>query len=135
MDKEQFNSLKLRFDTATDALIDAEKKARETSSEFIKALVKEISPEDSRVDFDDYTDDIDSLYLTIAYDGGNHVEYASNMCSTVNAVYLQTNSKGEEEILLDIEDDSEYELERVLTIDALAVAEALTQIYEYLNKE
>jgi len=133
MDKEKVNSLKLRYDTATDAMIEAEQNVRKITLDFIKTLVKEISPDKLRIDFDDYTDDLDDLYVSISYDGGNHVEYASNMCSCVNAVYIQKNSKGVEEVYVDIEDDSEYEYDRMLTIDIVSIAEALDLIYNFVK--
>jgi hypothetical protein len=59
-------------------------------------------------------------YPTIAYDGGRHPEYASNLYSTVNGFSL-VNGK----IVFDIEDCSSYSEDRVTTTE-------LTELCDYL---
>lgn len=48
--------------------------------------------------------------ICVSYDGGNHPEYASCICCSVMRIYL--NGK---KIYLDLEDESEYDLDRVST--------------------
>lgn len=56
----------------------------------------------------------------VAYDGGNHPEYASNVFSEVNGVFIK-NGKW----YLDIEDDSEYPIERLSLGELKSVCDAV----------
>ena len=63
--------------------------------------------------------------LCVAYDGGNHPEYASNCFSLVSAIDMD--EKGN--ITLDIEDTTQYDLDRVEIIDLYNVCEFVEHIY------
>lgn len=51
-------------------------------------------------------------YISVSYDGGNHPEYASNVFSVVNRVYLESES-----IMLDTEDSTGYSIDNITTED------------------
>ena len=61
----------------------------------------------------------------IAYDGGNHPEYASNLYSVVYGFRLENNK-----IIFDIEDDSSYSEDRVMTTELIGLCDC---IIEYEN--
>ena len=67
---------------------------------------------------------IDDEYVSVAYDGGRHPEYASSAFSNVNSVYL--NKKGR--IVLDTDDCDEYEIENLSYDELYTIAEF---VYEH----
>ena len=52
----------------------------------------------------------------VAYDGGNHPEYASTMASCVQRIYVE-NGK----LYFDLEDEAQYSLDRVMIEDLVWV--------------
>ena len=58
-------------------------------------------------------------YICVAYTGGNHPEYASNMCSTLYEIFLK-----EDSIYFSIE-DGVVPLFDMLTIDLAAICERI----------
>ena len=55
--------------------------------------------------------------VMVAYDGGRHPEYDSNLYSVVESVFLKDGK-----LYLSIEDCDEYEIDRVVTDEVYAVA-------------
>ena len=85
---------------------------------FLKKVLKKF--ENRNIEFYDTDGNaIDDKYVSVAYDGGRHPEYASSAFSNVNSVYL--NNKGR--VVLDIEDCDEYEIENLSFDELYAVAE------------
>lgn len=59
---------------------------------------------------------LDGVY--VAYDGGNHPEYASTMASVIERIYVE-NGK----LYFDLEDESQYSFDRVIVNDLIWVCE------------
>lgn len=93
-----------KFQLVADEYFNIQGKLRKACYRYLKSILKKNG---GRIDFDNDEDGS----ITVPYDGGNHPEYASNMSSVVSSVYF----KGHGEILLDIEDESEYSLDWVET--------------------
>ena len=125
MNTEELSSLNLRLDTAADVFYAAEKDFRDTVRNTIITCINEISPDKRKVVFNDYEDDVDT-YVCVSYDGGNHPEYASNICSMVYEISII----GKDRIQLGIEDCDEYEEDRVPTNELHDVANILVAITE-----
>lgn len=70
----------------------------------------------------DYLGDKGYCYPTMAYNGGNHSEYASTMYSEVNGFRLE-----DDHIIFDIDDCSMYYDSDVLTSDLTGVCDALME--------
>lgn len=69
-------------------------------------------------------------YLYIAYDGGNHVEYASNMCSEVHCVNTLEDCNGKS-FTVDCDDESDLEAYRLTFDDVSAVFDLVKSYYEW----
>ena len=67
-------------------------------------------------------DDDDDYPIFLSYDGGNHIEYASNMFSRLNAVFCTSNN-GLKSFSVDIEDCDDYDEYRMVFADVTAVYE------------
>lgn len=93
---------KKKFQLVADEYFNLQVKLRESCLRYLKSTLKKNG---GRIDFDG------DNCISVPYDGGNHPEYDSNLYSMVNSVYF--NKRGE--IVLDIEDDSEYYLDSVET--------------------
>lgn len=63
-------------------------------------------------------------YVCVCYNGGNHPEYASNVFSSVEGVFIEDNN-----IYFHIEDDDKYSIEDINTMELLDVC---TYIVEYV---
>lgn len=99
--------------------IDLGRKLRRESLTYLKELCEENG-----------TINMETLDICVAitYDGGNHPEYASNAFSDVIDVHLDENGCVE----LNIEDCSEYEVERICCDELSGVA---MEIYEALKND
>lgn len=95
---------KKNFQLVANEYFNVQGKLRKACLRYLKSTLKKNG---GRIDFDEDEDGS----ISVPYDGGNHPEYASNLYSVVNSVYF--NKRGE--IVLDIEDDSEYYLDNVET--------------------
>lgn len=94
-------------------------KARKESIEYITRTVHEHG---GSIEMDE------EEMIAIIYDGGNHPEYASNLCSLLYSVYIDKKAG----LCLHIEDDPCYGIDRVYDIDVLTIAEIL---YNMENNE
>lgn len=61
-------------------------------------------------------------YVSVCYDGGNHPEYASNVFSSVEGVFIE-----DDEIYLHIEDDNKYSIDNVNTNELLDVCSYIVE--------
>lgn len=98
-----------------DAMYRAMTKARETATAFITDAVNNNG---GSIEFDCESD---GEYISVAYDGGNHPEYASNVFSTVYGVSMHRNGY----LVLETEDCPEYDFTYVDTVDVVKIAEAI----------
>lgn len=78
--------------------------------------------------------DDDSDYPVICYDGGNHVEYASTMASSVKCIRatLENDVKA---FAVDCEDAVDYDENRMLFSDVIQVYDYVCMKYEDWNNE
>ena len=75
--------------------------------------------------------DVDDAYASVVYDGGNHPEYASNAFSEVEAVFVDEHNS----LLLNIEDDGRYNIDRVDTAEIINIAYAVDAAIDYVLDE
>lgn len=88
------------------------KVAKVLREDCIAFLMRILKKNDKRIEWEDSE-------VCVTYDGGNHPEYASNPYSFVNAVYLMD----DDTIALEIEDDDEYEIDRICTSELYEVCD------------
>lgn len=74
----------------------------------IKKMVRTIAPQMKRIDLSDILDEYGLDAICVSYDGGNHPEYASCLCSGVEGIFL-SNKK----IYLITEDSEKYDTDRI----------------------
>ena len=67
---------------------------------------------------------------SVAYDGGNHPEYASNCFSSVNSIF-----KKDGYICLDIEDCDEYDIDGLSIKELMDVTESVQYAIEHEDDE
>jgi hypothetical protein len=91
-------------------------KARTAAENYLRDVLRQ--QENRTIEFDTEYDD---ECLAVIYDGGNHPEYASNVCSSVYSIYMDKYDR----ISLSIEDSPDYELRRVDILDLLAICESV----------
>jgi hypothetical protein len=103
---------KVKFEILADEYFQIGREMRGSAIKWLKAQLKKFPSM--------YFSAIDSC-VSVAYNGGNHPEYASNAFSIVNGVFI--NRRGV--ISLNIEDCSDYELEDVSWEDVYNIAEYL----------
>lgn len=109
------------FVAARNEFTAAREKMRTQCLDMLKVICNRTDSKEINLDkFKEYCCDCGMGYPTIAYDGGRHPEYASNLYSTVNGFSL-VNGK----IVFDIEDCDSYSEDRVTTTE-------LTELCDYL---
>lgn len=64
-------------------------------------------------------------FVSVCYDGGRHPEYASNVFSSVEGVFIE-----DDKIYLNIEDDSKYPIDNVNTTELLDVCSYIVEHVE-----
>lgn len=69
--------------------------------------------------------DCEDEFITVAYNGGRHPEYNSNVYSQVNSVYLKDG-----EIFLEIEDCDEYPIADVEAFELFDICRYIEQYIE-----
>ena len=109
-----------KFQLVADEYFSVQGKLRKACYRYLKSILKKNG---GRIDFDDDEDG----RISVPYDGGNHPEYASNLYSVVYSVYF--NEHGE--ILLNIEDDSEYYLDWVDTNHVYDLCDFIDNVSRY----
>lgn len=115
MTKEEYIKRKTaQFEKSVNEYYDAAKKVRLEAVNYIVIVLENVG---GRIDFDAEQDD---EYFSVTYNGGNHPEYNSNICSVCYAVYVK-----DDVIYLSIEETDEYNECDVTTNDIIAVADAV----------
>ena len=99
--------------------------ARKNCKDYLKWAVKKYGKKETdnngKIVFTlEFDPEYDDQNINIAYDGGGHPEYASNLFSEVYSVSLWL-----DEISFNIEDSNKYEIDRVETADLLNICEAI----------
>lgn len=114
------------YNRAYNTFIAARDEMRKHCLDMLKEICNRTdSKEISLEKFKKYCFDCGMGCPVIAYDGGNHPEYASNLYSTIDGFSL-VNDK----IVFDIEDDPSYDEDRVTTTELIEFCE---YIIEYEN--
>ena len=93
------------------------KKLRRYCERYLRDLLKK---NNNQIDWEDIEL---PEYVSVAYDGGNHPEYASNVFSTVYGVKLDE----DENITLHLEDCDEYQLQNVSVNELYTLCDFLDQ--------
>lgn len=102
-------------------------KARKAAEAYLREVLEE--QENQTIEFDTEFDDEN---LSVIYDGGNHPEYASNVCSDVYSIFIEKKSNL---IFLYIEDSTAYDLDRLNVDDLLYVCEGVQAHLENLKEK
>jgi hypothetical protein len=98
---------------------------RQIAKKCLAYLKRELKKNNGSIEFfDNDGNAIDDEYVSVAYDGGRHPEYNSSAFSQVDGIYL--NEKGN--IVLNIEDDNEYDINNISWDELYDVAEF---VYEH----
>ena len=103
---------KKAFQKTGEQVSDLLRKLRNNCINYLKRKLNE----GETIDLTEMEDDCGSV--CVAYDGGNHPEYASNVFSTVKSVF-----KKDGKIYLCTEDCDKLELDRVDTMDLYGVCD------------
>lgn len=115
----------LAFEVAFDKWSEANIELYKESEKYIKSQLEILPNNEIVIDYDNCT-----YVPSVVYDGGNHPEYDSNAFSNVERVYLKDGN-----VYLDIEDASEYNIDRInaetLFDVALAVKETIEANFEF----
>ena len=82
-------------------------------AECVEFLTNKLRENNNKLSWDCY--EIDE-YVSVCYNGGNHPEYASNVCSFVEGVFIEDNN-----IYFHIEDDDKYSIDNIDTMELLDV--------------
>ncbi len=126
----------LNLEKSLDEYYKVASEARKNCKDYLKWAVKKYGKKETdnngkivfRLEFDTEYDDQN---ISVAYDGGAHPEYASNLYSEVYSVSVCL-----DDITLDIEDSSQYEFDRVETADLLVICETIQKsVIPSLNED
>lgn len=134
MAKKSKNEINL--EKSLDEFYRVASEARTNCADYLKWAVKKYGKKNTdpngKVTFTlEFDTEYDDQNITIAYDGGNHPEYASNCFSSVYAVTLCL-----DDIMFNIQDSSEYDIDRVETADLLTICEAIKiSLIPHLNDD
>lgn len=122
MNKEQIEQNRL-LDNVISSHWQKQKMIRTQVSEAVHNMLQEIGGK-IEIEWDD-----DSDYPIICYDGGNHVEYASTMSSSVECIKA-TLENDVKTFAVDCEDAVDYDENRMLFEDVIQVYEYVCMKYE-----
>lgn len=112
--KEKYNELSAKWGNVT----------AELKTCINKCLDKALESHDSCIEISS------DVPCSVAYDGGNHPEYASNCFSSVNAIF-----KKDGHVYLDIEDCEEYDIDSLSINELMDVTESVLYTIEHENDE
>lgn len=96
-------------------------KLREQCCDYLRSVIKE----HDKISFDDYDGGV-----CITYDGGNHPECDSTLCSRLGSIYINCNN----ELCFEIEDCGAYTSDRVPLADLVYVTTEVYENYDELFK-
>ena len=126
----------INLEKSLDEFYRVASEARTNCADYLKWAVKKYGKKNTdpngKITFTlEFDTEYDDQNITIAYDGGNHPEYASNCFSSVYAVTLCL-----DDIMFNIQDSSEYDIDRVETADLLTICEAIKiSLIPHLNDD
>lgn len=111
MEKEKFLEIGKKWSEISDQL-------REESVNYLERVLKE--QDGQRLSWN--WEELENLGIgsvTVSYDGGNHPEYASDCFCTVEGVHI---NKKNGKVCVDIEESSEYSVDRISVDEVYDVA-------------
>lgn len=119
-----------KFDDAYEEYLDSVGKVRKVCIEMLTEVCnrtdsKEISLEKLK----NWCYDNGEGCPTVSYDGGNNPEDESNCYSSVDGICIKHDPICGDKLFLDIEDDTTYSVDRVLTVDLIGLCDVIT-MYE-----
>ena len=102
------------FEKIAEVWLEKSEELRTECETYLKGVLEK--QEGQRIDWD--YDELEELEIEdsvpyVAYDGGNHPEYASTLSSQLYGVYLNTYG----EVCVELEESDEYEVDRIATSD------------------
>lgn len=119
-----------KFDNAYEEYLDSVGKVREVCIEMLTEVCNRTESKEISLDkLKDWCCDNGEGCPTVSYDGGNHPEYASNCYSSVDGICIKHDPIRGDKLFLDIEDDTTYSVDRVLTVDLIGLCDVIT-MYE-----
>lgn len=100
--------------------------ARELRKDIVSAIAKMLKEMGGGISLTDrqYDDT-----LCIAYDGGNHIEYASSMCEEVKSIEVS----GNDSFCVEVEQESNVESYRLIFDDVCAIWDVVSSRYNDFN--
>lgn len=105
-----------KFEKTAKKLLEILPQLRKECVEFLKNKLRE---NNNKLSWNSY--EIGG-YVSVCYDGGNHPEYASNVFSSVEGVFID-----DDKIYLNIEDDDKYSIDNVNTGELLDVCSYIVE--------
>jgi hypothetical protein len=119
-----------KFDDAYEEYLDSVGKVRKVCIEMLTEVCnrtdsKEISLEKLK----NWCYDNGEGCPTVSYDGGDNPEDESNCYSSVDGICIKHDPICGDRLFLDIEDDTTYSVDRVLTVDLIGLCDVIT-MYE-----
>lgn len=116
-----------KFDIAYEEYLDSVGKVREVCIEMLTEVCNRTESKGISLEkLKNWCDDNGEGYPTVSYDGGNHPEYASNCYSSVDGICIKHDPIHGDKLFLDIEDDTTYSVDRVLTVDLIGLCDVIT---------
>ena len=112
--KEKYNKLSAKWSNATAKL----------EACINKCLDRALESHDNSIELNN------DAPCSVAYDGGNHPEYASNCFSSVYAIF-----KKDGHVYLDIEDCEEYDIDNLSINELMDVTESVFYAIEHEDDE
>ena len=118
-----------QYNSAYNTFLKARGKMREQCLNMLKEVCNRTDSKEINLSkLNEYCSDCGIGVPIIAYDGGNHPEYASNLYSTVYGFRLENN-----EIIFGIEDDPSYSEVRVSTMDLIGICDFIIEYENYVD--
>jgi hypothetical protein len=119
-----------KFDDAYEKYLDSVGEVRKVCIEMLTEVCNRTDSKEISLDkLKDWCYDSGEGCPTVSYDGGNHPEYASNCYSSVDGICIKHDPICGDKLFLDIEDDTTYSVDRVLTVDLIGLCDVIT-MYE-----
>lgn len=119
-----------KFDDAYEKYLDSVGEVRKVCIEMLTEVCNRTESKGISLEkLKNWCDDNGEGYPTVSYDGGNHPEYASNCYSSVDGIFIKHDPILGYKLFLDIEDDTTYSVDRVLTVDLIGLCDVIT-MYE-----
>ena len=117
-----------RFDSTYEEYLDSVGKVRKVCLDMLKEVCNRTESKEVSLDkLKNFLRDYGFGCPVVTYDGGNDIDDEPNCYSTVDGFRIESDAIRGEFIVLDIEDDYSYGIDRVLTVDIVRLCETIIQ--------